>query len=149
MLEAIETAADKVFEPLGIVFPPGSVISTVTDPAKLLVAGDPPVGFAYVDDVDGALHLHQIAVHPDHARQGIGSTLMAAVFERAEGRPVTLTTFRDVPWNGPWYARMGFTELTEPGPGLAEILAEEHAAGLTDLGVRVAMTRPEHNGHIQ
>lgn len=148
-LGEIERAADGLFEPLGIVFPPGSVIDSVTDPSKVLVAGDQPVAFAYADHLDSHLHLHQIAVHPAHARQGIGAALMAAVFARAEGVGVTLTTFRDVPWNGPWYARLGFAELTSPGPGLAALIAEERAAGLDDLGVRQVMIRLEHNGHIR
>jgi GNAT superfamily N-acetyltransferase len=150
LLGDIERAADGVFAAVGIVFPPGTVIDEVDDPAHVLVAGDPPVAFAYTGLVDQDLHLHQIAVHPRHSRQGIGSALMAAVFELAGSRAVTLTTFRDVVWNGPWYARLGFFEVAEPGPQLAAVIAEEHAAGLDDLGPRVAMRRlpvPEHNGH--
>jgi GNAT superfamily N-acetyltransferase len=148
MLGEIERAADGLFEPLGIVFPPGTVIDSVTDPSKVLVVGDQPVAFAYADHLDSHLHVHQIAVHPAHARQGMGSALMAAVFARAEGAGVTLTTFRDVPWNGPWYAKLGFVELVSPGPELAAVVAEEHAVGLGELGVRQVLIRPEHNGHL-
>jgi GNAT superfamily N-acetyltransferase len=139
MLGDVERAADGMFAPLGIVFPPGTVIDEVSDPAKVLVVGDPPVAFAYVDWLDGHLHLHQIAVHPRHGRRGIGSALMAAVIARAGNAGVTLTTFRDVPWNGPWYAHLGFAELAEPGPGLSALVALERAAGLDDLGARVVM----------
>jgi GNAT superfamily N-acetyltransferase len=113
----------------------------VTDPSKVLVVGDPPVAFAYADRLDSHLHLHQIAVHPAHARQGIGSALIAAVITRADGVGITLTTFRDVPWNGPWYAKLGFSELAEPGPELAALVAEERAAGLDDLGARQVLIR--------
>lgn len=138
-LGEIERAADTLFEPLGIVFPPGTVVDDVSDPANVLVVGDPPVAFAYTDWLDGRLHLHQIAVHPVHVRSGIGTALMAAVMERAGSAGVTLTTFRDVPWNGPWYARLGFVELTDLGPELAALVRAEH--DLSELGPRVVLHR--------
>ena len=146
-LGAIERAADGVFASAGIVFPPGpAVVETVPDPADVLVVGDPPVAFAYTGLLDGHLHLHQIAVDPAHARQGIGTTLMRAVFARAGTRAVTLTTFADVPWNGPWYRGLGFTVFREPGPELAELVHEERAAGLAALGERLVMIRPSPTG---
>lgn len=99
-----------------------------------------PVAFIAVGDVDGATHVHQVSVHPSHARQGIGAALIEHV-TRAE-RPVTLTTFRDVPWNAPYYERLGFRAVTETSlgtsPGLAEIMREEASRGL-DPATRVAM----------
>ncbi|CAM3545692.1 GNAT family N-acetyltransferase [Kibdelosporangium persicum] len=142
----IERAADGVFESVGIVFPPGTtVVETVTDPSDVLVVGDPPVAFAYVGQVDDHLHLFQIAVDPRWAKQGIGTALMQAVFDRAGSRGVTLTTFADVPWNAPWYTRLGFGVLAEPGPELAELVAEERRAGLDELGARVVLRRPAQN----
>ncbi|CAN5517152.1 GNAT family N-acetyltransferase [soil metagenome] len=46
---------------------------------------------------------------------------------------LTLTTFRDVPWNAPYYRRLGFTDLpdTEWGPHLRAKVAREAAAGLS------------------
>jgi GNAT superfamily N-acetyltransferase len=149
MLGDVERAADTMFAPLGIVFPPGTVIDEVTDPARVLVAGDPPIAFAYVAKVDDHLHVEQIAVRPEHTRRGVGLALMAAVIERAGAWGVTLTTFRDVPWNAPWYARQGFVELHQPGRELAALIERERQAGLTDLGRRVAMYRAggsPHNG---
>ena len=100
-----------------------------------------PVAFIAVGDVDGATHVHQVCVHPSHARQGIGAALIEHV-TRGE-RPVTLTTFRDVPWNQPYYERLGFRAMTETSvagtlPGLAEIMREEASRGL-DPATRVAM----------
>ena len=139
LLGPVERAADTLFEPLGIVFPPGSVIDEVTDPSKVWVAGDPPVAFAYADWLDARLHLHQIAVHPSSVRRGIGSALMARVISRAGTAGVTLTTFRDIPWNGPWYRKLGFVELLPLTPGLAALVSAE--SGLADLGPRVVMYR--------
>lgn len=56
---------------------------------------------------------------------------------------MTLTTFRDVPWNAPFYARAGFRELAaaELSPELAELVREEAARGL-DPERRVVMRCP-------
>ncbi|KAB8187493.1 GNAT family N-acetyltransferase [Nonomuraea phyllanthi] len=138
-LAAVERAADGLFEQLGIVFPPGTtMIEEADDPGLVLVEGTPPAGFALIGWVDGNLHLEQLAVHPRSMRQGIGGRLVAAVIDhaRAAGAPaVTLTTFRDVPWNAPWYARHGFSVLPEQewGPQLRALVAHER-----DLGIEVA-----------
>ncbi|SEQ98891.1 Predicted N-acetyltransferase YhbS [Lentzea albida] len=95
-----------------------------------------PVAFIAVGDVDGATHVHQVSVHPSHARQGIGAALIEHV-TRAE-RAVTLTTFRDIPWNAPYYERLGFQAVADVSPGLAEIMREEASRGL-DPATRVAM----------
>ena len=48
-------------------------------------------------------------------------------------RAVTLTTFRAVPWNGPYYRSLGFTVVAPaPGTHLFQALAEESARGLPD-----------------
>ncbi|SCF27691.1 N-acetylglutamate synthase, GNAT family [Micromonospora viridifaciens] len=109
-------------------------------------SADQPVGFAVVDLVDGCAHVLQLSVDPAYARRGIGRGLLDHVAGWAAGRglpALTLTTFRSVPWNGPYYARCGFRELTGPEvtPGLAELLAAEAALGL-DPADRIAMRRP-------
>jgi GNAT superfamily N-acetyltransferase len=95
-----------------------------------------PLAFIAVGDVDGAVHIHQVSVHPAHAHQGIGAALIEHVTRTA--RAVTLTTFRDVPWNAPYYERLGFREITGISSGLAEIMREEASRGL-DPATRVAM----------
>ena len=143
-LVAVEQAADGLFEQVGIVFPPGTtMIEEVSDPGAVLVEGAPPAGFALIGRVDGNLHLDQLAVHPDRMRQGIGGRLVEAVLAHATatGAPgVTLTTFRDVPWNAPWYARHGFTVLPEAawGPELRALVLHERELGI-ELAPRVAM----------
>lgn len=108
-------------------------------------AGGEPIGFALCDLVDGAVHLEEIDVDPAHGRRGIGRALLDAVIDWAAhaGHPaVTLTTFRDIPWNAPFYERAGFRVLTaaEIGPGLAALVREEEARGL-DPSQRVVMRR--------
>ena len=137
-LVAVEDEADKLFEAYGIVFPPGPSTGQVAAAEDVFVVGRPVVGFAYVGDVDDGLHLHQLAVHPDHGRRGLGTALLTAVFGRAAGRAVTLTTFRHIPWNQPWYTERGFTEVVDPGPELTRLVAAER--WLSDLGARVTLT---------
>ncbi|MEZ0071455.1 GNAT family N-acetyltransferase [Planotetraspora sp. GP83] len=144
-LAKIELAADEMFAPLGIVFPPGAtMIEECGDPAQVIVAGRPPVGFALLGSVDGEVHLEQLAVHPDHHGRGIGTELLNAVCDTAaaQARAVTLTTFRDVPWNAPWYARRGFAVLppAEWGAELASLVEHERALGI-ELAPRVVMRK--------
>ncbi len=140
----MEVAADGLFEQVGITFPPGTtMIEEVDDPGSVLVEGDPPAGFALVSRVDGNLHLDQLAVHPERMRRGIGGRLVEAVLDhaRAAGVPaVTLTTFRDVPWNAPWYERHGFTVLPaeEWGPELRALVEHERELGI-EVAPRVVM----------
>ncbi|MFE9201756.1 GNAT family N-acetyltransferase [Micromonospora sp. NPDC007230] len=108
--------------------------------------GDRPGAFVVVDLVDGCAHVEQLSVEPAYARRGIGRGLLdhVAGWAVARGLPaLTLTTFRSVPWNGPYYRRCGFRELTgaEVTPGLAGLLAAEAALGL-DPAERIAMRRP-------
>jgi GNAT superfamily N-acetyltransferase len=145
-LVAVELAADRLFEQVGIVFPPGTtMVEEVEDPSTVLVEGVPPRGFALVGWVDGNLHLDQLAVHPDHMRQGIGGRLLTGVLDhaRAAGAPaVTLTTFEKVPWNAPWYARHGFAVLAPEqwGPELRALVAHERELGI-EVAPRVVMAR--------
>ena len=104
------------------------------------------VGFVIVDVLDGAPHIEEIDVAPDASNRGHGTRLLAAVIDWATNRrapAVTLTTFRDVPWNLPWYERHGFRTLAddEITPELAARRAAEDADGLP-ADLRVAMRLP-------
>ncbi|MER7364421.1 GNAT family N-acetyltransferase [Nonomuraea wenchangensis] len=144
-LVSVELAADRLFEQVGITFPPGTtMIEEAGDPGRVLVEGEPPAGFALMGQVDGHLHLDQLAVHPESMRRGIGGRLVTAVLDhaRAVGAPrVTLTTYRDVPWNAPWYTRHGFAVLPpeEWGPELRALVEHERELGL-EVAPRVVMS---------
>lgn len=80
---------------------------------------------------------------PEHSGIGIGAGLLTAACRRAKeggARRLVLTTFRDLSFNAPWYARHGFVELAEGmrGPALEAILAAEAEAG---LAARCAMAK--------
>lgn len=104
-----------------------------------------PDGYLLADIVDGHVHIEQVSVHPDHARAGIGRMLIEHVagWARDRGhRALTLTTFVDVPWNGPYYERLGFRFRDDAhlGPELREIRDAESRHGL-DRWPRAAMRR--------
>jgi len=96
---------------------------------------DQPVGFAIVHLYDESIHLHEIDVHPRYARQGLGRQLIEAIagWARTAGATaLTLMTFSNVPWNGPYYARLGFRTLdvTTLNPELKAMLQAEERAGM-------------------
>jgi GNAT superfamily N-acetyltransferase len=153
LLPAIETAAAEIFpaEDVAPELRQGGLPVTWFERAAregrvwtaVARASGLPVGFALVTIVDGSAHLYEMDVHPDHGRRGLGTALVGAVVEWARGKRfscVTLTTFRHLPWNGPFYRRLGFEELSpaELTPGLAQLLEREVRNGL-DGSKRVAM----------
>jgi GNAT superfamily N-acetyltransferase len=111
--------------------------------------GDEVVGFAQAIVMDGVGHLDEIDVAPEHMRKGVGSRLIETVCEwaRAAGYPkVTLSTFRDVPWNRPFYEVRGFrvVDAGQLPPQHRHLVATERSRGLrTDL--RVVMERLLHD----
>jgi GNAT superfamily N-acetyltransferase len=108
------------------------------------LADDAPVGFALLESSSrDVVHLEEMDVHPGHGRRGVGTALLRAVLGWAAEsgyRAMTLTTFRAVPWNMPFYAREGFQEVPAPelGPDLAAVVQRETARGL-DPETRVVM----------
>jgi GNAT superfamily N-acetyltransferase len=144
-LRRLEAEADAMFAQVGIgPFLVSDEDDHLAEAAVVLAVGDPAVGFACVDLVDGCAHLWQLSVLPSAGRQGRGRALVDAVcaWAASNGLPaVTLTTFRDVPWNGPFYARLGFSEVRNLSPGLAAIRDRERALGDDDFGPRLAMRK--------
>ena len=68
-------------------------------------------GFTLTSVRRETLYLDQISVHPDHGRKGLGAALLKRVAAEASDRglkTVMLSTFRDLPWNAPFYRRQGF-----------------------------------------
>lgn len=94
-----------------------------------------PVGFALTGLLDGQAHLYELSVDPAHGRRGLGRRLVAAgcAYGLAQGcRAMTLSTFRDLAWNGPFYGSIGFRELNraEWTPGHYTLHEREKDIGL-------------------
>jgi GNAT superfamily N-acetyltransferase len=92
-------------------------------------------GFVSATLSPDALHILELAVHRRHQRKGVGRRLMETGIGMAAstGLPaVTLTTFRNLPFNAPFYLALGFSIIETPPPRLQAILAAEAEHGLTD-----------------
>tara|TARA_B100000676_G_C18090343_1_gene859070 strand:- start:300 stop:833 length:534 start_codon:yes stop_codon:yes gene_type:complete len=106
---------------------------------------DTPIAFALTEDVDGNLHLAEISVVQAWQREGVGRRLIEHLVTegRSRGyRALTLTTFRDVPWNGPYYSRLGFEEIAAGDmlPGITSVMDSE-APQFLESTPRIAMRR--------
>lgn len=93
------------------------------------------VGFAVASIATPVCTLLELDVLPEHGGRGLGRMLVARVVEHARDNECTtiiLSTFAEVPWNAPFYRKLGFTEILEED--LSEDLliarAEEVASGL-------------------
>ena len=102
-------------------------------------------GFVIVRPASEAMHIQEIDVHPNFARRRVGALLIDAVekWTRTQGLLfVTLTTFDDVPWNGPYYARLGYSQIERDAisPALQTILLAEEKAGIA-MAHRICMQK--------
>jgi GNAT superfamily N-acetyltransferase len=135
-LPTIEQAAGQQFVELGLAY-----LENITLPMEILIETQQDghvwvittmsgeiVGFAVVSVDKEHLHLEEIDIEPAHRRQGLGQKLIMAICNWAETRGIktmSLSTFRDIPWNAPYYERLGFrivpeSELTEYLIGVRE-----------------------------
>ena len=109
-----------------------------------MLADEAPVGFAHVVvHESGVAHLEEVDVHPAHGRRGLGKRLVQTVCAWATSHgfdAVTLTTFRDVPWNMQFYARLGFEPVAPEtvSTALRSVIEDEVRRGL-DPARRVVM----------
>lgn len=152
-LRRIESAAGRLFSEIGMHAVAGDAPPSVGELLEFVDAGrafvaaddeDVPVGYVVFDHLDECVHVEQVSVDPELRGLRVGRDLLDRVAEWGAARGaegLTLTTFRDVPWNAPYYARLGFRVLAEDelSPGLRRLLdGEQH---LEREGPRVAMRR--------
>ena len=112
--------------------------------------GDHPLGFLSAEISGQELHICEISVDHLHQGFGIGRKLIMHAVDSATARgldAVTLTTFRTIPWNCPFYERLGFRVLDEDAlsPRLRDVLDLEEAHGLrrdTRCAMRLDISAP-------
>ena len=125
---AVELSAGTLFEGTHMAWAVGET-STV---AQLLELIDRRlVWVSEIDEpLDGAFHIEEVAVSRAHHRQGVGRALLenVAAWAREMGfDALTLTTDQVLPWNAPYYERLGFSTIADAhlSPELRNALAEK------------------------
>ena len=104
------------------------------------------IGFIVCENTGDASHIMQLSVRDDCQQRGIGKALIGAAIAAAQKLEISLmalTTFRDVAFNGPFYAKLGFEfiEKADLNDRLRSILRNEEAEGLP-IDRRCAMQMP-------
>ena len=145
-LISVDKAASSLFEPTGLLTPealadhvPTEVLESEIPAGNVFVARnqhDWAIGFALIRPRGSGLYLDQVSVHPDHGQKGLGRALVIRTLAEAENRKlphVSLSTFRDLAWNGPFYARHGFREIKRND--MAEWMLELERIQAQDLDI--------------
>jgi GNAT superfamily N-acetyltransferase len=153
-LAAIEKAALVMFARVGLLELVDGMVLDLAEVQRYHAEGfvavgehnrDGLVGFVVVRPLGGAAHVQEMDVRPEHTGRGLGRRMLetAMAWAGAAGySAATLTTFRDVPWNAPFYARCGFRELAlaDASPDLLELRRLEGTYGLPN-DIRILMKR--------
>lgn len=150
---AVGAAADRLFAGHGFPqiaeLPPTSLADfrdmLAGSEAWVALLDGRPAGFALAGEAAGSYWLKELAVDPAQGRRGIGTALLATIVAhaRAVGRSaIVLSTFREVPFNRPFYARHGFADMepeSAPVPLRAQFLREVPPG--VDPAARILMIR--------
>lgn len=100
-------------------------------------------GFALAQPMGTDLFLAEMSVALLWQGQGLGRALLQAVLAHARAAggygAVLLTTDRELPWNAPFYRRLGFVTLTPPVPPLLHARLQAEADAGFDAARRCAM----------
>jgi N-acetylglutamate synthase-like GNAT family acetyltransferase len=76
------------------------------------------IGLVMWRPLAGWLLIEELDIHPEWAGRRLGRALIARALQQAREQQLAglvLTTFRLVPWNAPYYMRLGFAEWDPEG----------------------------------
>ncbi|WP_169711715.1 GNAT family N-acetyltransferase [Henriciella litoralis] len=155
---AVDIAASDLFRPTGLLSKDAlgdhvsaDAINAAIDRGLMKVAvvesGD-VAGFLMASIQDGDLYIDQISVSPDFGRRGIGTALMKTAEDMATNlgiNSILLSTFRDLAWNGPFYASLGYGVI--PKHAYSSFMKEVEAAQapFMDVSLRIFMRKTVRN----
>jgi GNAT superfamily N-acetyltransferase len=115
---------------------------------EIIVAIDAPAicaGFVMFEPQPARIYVQELDVLTSHAGRRIGAALIEQVARIARERQLTqlvLSTYRDVPWNAPYYRRLGFRDIETADLDAALIARRDaHIARGLDESQRVFMRR--------
>lgn len=149
-LQQIERAAAELFRETGLIDVDNAGVSSLSDHEGAITAG-----LSLVAEADGRvagfvigswrvpdIYLHELDVDPDYQQRGIGAQLVRAFVSAARAkraRDIYLATFRDPPWNAPFYRRLGFEDVPRERYLAWMTAIEESQAAFLDLSTRTFM----------
>ncbi len=90
-------------------------------------------GYLCGEPLGDHFYIEEVSVAAGYQRRGIGRLLIVTVADEARRQgfsALSLTTDRTLPWNAPYYERLGFRTLTSeqtPSPLAAELAAKPNA----------------------
>ncbi|KAA3610486.1 MAG: GNAT family N-acetyltransferase [Calditrichaeota bacterium] len=143
-LPGIEKKASALFKETKYFLAVGKDVTTFEDfeeaqeDGHLFVAineNDKPIGFAYMEIMGHGVHLDELDVLPEYGGKGIGTALVKKVNSWAKEKSysaVSLTTYKNISWNAPFYKKLGFKEVvvSEMPKQLYTLFLQEHEQGL-------------------
>jgi len=152
-LREVERRAQARFEPYGLAelfsrhLVETAELAAAQRGGRLWVAVDPadqPVGFSLVVRLRHWVQLAEVDVVPEWGQRGLGAALVQRSIRWARDRgaaQMVLSTMRDVPWNAPFYRKLGFeiAPAEDLPPVLRALRAQEARWGLP-IAKRVIMT---------
>lgn len=138
VLAAVETSAATLFRTVNLGWvadmPPmePSLLHSMIASNRVWVAvtsDDVPVAFSAAEPKDGLFYIAELSVHQEWQRKGIATRLIAVMETQArrEGfSHLSLTTYRDIDWNGRFYTKLGFVEIEPAAAGVQHVEELEH-----------------------
>lgn len=122
-MHQIEDDAGVLFDGLGLIDTDDMALVSIGDHAEAIEGGLSLVaevggrvaGFAIGKMYGPDAYLHELDVDPAYQRKGVGAALVRGVVDAARAKgagSVYLSTFRDPPWNAPFYRKLGFTDVS-------------------------------------
>jgi GNAT superfamily N-acetyltransferase/uncharacterized protein YndB with AHSA1/START domain len=153
-IRAIESEAGQRYVSVGLVgiadAPPMSLdfVNRKIAAGEVILAIDAhatSVGFVMYEPEASGMYVQELGVLSAYAGRRIGAALLEEVARLArQGRKtkLTLSTFREVPWNAPYYRRLGFRDLVENELDAAmRARRDAHTARGLDESRRIFMQR--------
>ena len=129
-IQRIDISAGALFDSTGLIdegdqgqspIPETALRAGISNDLLTLACTDEQIiGFVLCRKTSPDLYLEQVSVRPEFGRRGVGARLVQRAIEQADAlrlRGVVLSTFRDVPWNGPFYAALGFSIIARGATG--------------------------------
>lgn len=149
-MQEIERAAAELFRNSELIDIDAMSVVAIGDHAQAIEQGlslvaevDARVaGFAMGEMHFDDAYLHELDVDPAYGRRGVGAALVRGFVNAARAKraqAVYLSTFRDPPWNAPFYRKLGFVDVAR-GDYLRWMSAiEGEQAKFLDVNTRVFM----------